>query len=470
MNKRHQKTSSTPSTASIISSSRFLEGLVQSRAALTSRDFQLPSNDSRVYQQISVLDTLEDEEIPKPQDIDIIYKSKLNHERTKRKIKKKQKILDELDVNETVGEEGTAQSIRSPVVKRGRSCESIRIHKGEDKLHIPNRPKLIGKDLEIDKQMTWNFNSRIEELEKVLKEKNLTLKAVELELQVKEEILNNQTQQLKSQKKIIELLQSKLKTAQIENNELENITMKYEISEQNRFLLVQDLGNANETIRKLQEKLENYELLKEDQNSQTIHELSSLILSRNSRKSFGNKLQEAFIAKFHSLENEREEAIEKYKETINKNITLLSELRSSDEFILYVSELLESGNIEEASFNLKNMQEFVNNRIESVQLEIEENEALLSAEQPVERSYCTSISYATNSRILSALESPVDRSKSIFNNILPDIDEKTDNSDILNQLEQKLELVEMKEHINATKDWLNYVQCQAAALEQFLDN
>lgn len=146
-------------------------------------------------------------------------------------------------------------------------------------------------------------------------------------------------------------------------------------------------------------------------------------MNTNTRRSFGNKIQEAFINKFHSLESELETSIEKFKESIIKNNKLLSEVRSSDEFFIYLSNLLESNRFEETKYEIKAMKEFIYNRIESTNLEIEQNEAILNFEEPVEKSYCSSI---TNSRIYSGISSPHEPSKSLQSNTqLPYIYEKS---------------------------------------------
>lgn len=154
MHKRHHKTPSTSTNSTATISNNFLDGLSRGRAAISIREIQTLKTENPLRQTLELISTFKKEDFLRTQPLELSSTSKLNQERLKRKIKKNQKAIDEIDVNDTVGEEGTAQIIRSPVVKRGSSCDIIRSFNDEDRPRSFNRNKISAREIEIDKQTT----------------------------------------------------------------------------------------------------------------------------------------------------------------------------------------------------------------------------------------------------------------------------------------------------------------------------
>lgn len=71
--------------------------------------------------------------------------------------------------------------------------------------------------------------------------------------------MKNLLKENKSQQKIISLFQSKLKTAEHESRELEILLDKYEISEQKRIKIENELEDAQKFTMDLLKKVSNYE-------------------------------------------------------------------------------------------------------------------------------------------------------------------------------------------------------------------
>ncbi|CAG9316001.1 unnamed protein product [Blepharisma stoltei] len=478
------------------SNNRFLQGLEKSRAALNGNNpiFVKPENQN--HTPLIFLNSLDSTTATKPQvesteaqalklkceeleEVNRILRSKLQEPN------RRQSVRDEADID-GVGEEGSAQVIHSPIVKRGKSTESPRkMVYGKTDMAAYNNSS-VAKQLLLDRERTSTRNG-LERWEEIASDyrSNGPLRdersVTEIEFRIKAEIIKNQELQIDTQKKEIASLEKQLDNANLELQEAEKLKTKIEILKQKKFNLNQDLLNANTLIKQLQDKIENYETSKFDPTSCTINQLSAMILSRRSdgRKknlSFGDKLEEAFWSKLKTLEAEKEDALEKIKTGLSKCIVALKELLSADENFLYILELLENGSYDIALDELRYKKTQVIDRMESTQFELTINENLMNSEELVERSYSTTLSCATPSCEPSPLCSPASRKnlgssvkmRVLMANLEREQEENKNLTQIVEDLQEKLETAEIKAELNSGRDWLSYMQCQAAAIENIL--
>jgi hypothetical protein len=253
------------------------------------------------------------------------------HSNSSSRIKKIQISLNSrnfLPEAESVGEEGTAQHIRSPIVKRGKSSSQ-----SMDILHpIP---------VEISTKKSYQ--------EKITA---LTVENTGLKQQV-----GFYKEQLKVYQKTISDMSTKYENAKGENLEME------------------------EKITQI--LIENRKILEE--NEKLINMLRFL---ESGQGSFANKefIQEALEAKILSIDQDRDEKAEKYKKILNKLISTLQEFINMQEWVLsLVTSPYPKQELNESEENLKNL-------VERLQVEIIYYQSQLSSEKVVEKSYCTSLS------------------------------------------------------------------------------
>ncbi|OMJ74809.1 hypothetical protein SteCoe_26188 [Stentor coeruleus] len=247
-------------------------------------------------------------------------------------IKKSEQVIRRkkisLDVD-TVGEEGTAQVIKSPIVKRGKSSNSS--------LDITNSGNLLPNNQNLVVEQEMSLSSKIEINH--LKQENIMLRSHIKILQLSITDL---------QKKLDESLkESSALTCQLEDLILDN---KKTLLENERLLSVISTLE-NDSFR----------------NSKTF-------------------LQDDLEAKILSLDKEKEEKKEQMLQILVKFMAYLNEFTSSDEWVL---NLLKSP---QPKKEIKKKEECMRNRVDRIQLEIASCQAQINAEKGLEKSYYTSLS------------------------------------------------------------------------------
>lgn len=247
-------------------------------------------------------------------------------------IKKSEQVIRRkkisLDVD-TVGEEGTAQIIRSPIVKRGKSSNSS--------LDITNNTHLLPNDQKLVVEQEMSLSSKIEINH--LKQENIMLRSHIKILQLSITDL---------QKKLDESLkESSALACQLEDLILDN---KKALLENDRLLSVISTLE-NDSFR----------------NSKTF-------------------LQDDLEAKILSLDKEKEEKKEQMQQILVKFMGYLNEFSSSDDWVL---NLLKSP---QPKKEIKKKEEYIHNRIDRIQLEIASCQTQINVEKGLEKSYYTSLS------------------------------------------------------------------------------
>lgn len=239
---------------------------------------------------------------------------------------RRKKIMVDVD---KVGEEGTAQIIRSPIVKRGKSSNSS--------LDISNSSHILQSDRKLIQEKDVSLSSKLEASH--LKQENLMLRSHVKILQLSINDL---------QKKLEEALkESSALVCHIEELIIENKKMHIE----------------NERLISMISTLENE--------------------SFRSSKAY---LQDDLEAKILSLDKEKEEKQEQIQQILIKFMAYLYEFSSSDEWVLGLL------GFPQPKKEIKNKAESLHNRIDRIQLEIASCQAQISAEKGIEKSYYTSLS------------------------------------------------------------------------------
>lgn len=253
-----------------------------------------------------------------------------NNSNSSSRIKKIQISLNyrnNLPETESVGEEGTAQHIRSPIVKRGKSSSQSMDILHPMNLELPN--KRCFKD---------------------------TVNQLSIENASLKEQIDFYKEQLKVYQKTISDMSTKYENSKAENLELE---------EKMTQILIENRKFAEEN-----EKL-----------------ITMFRFLESGHGSVGKEyVQEALEAKILSIDQDRDEKVEKYKKILNKFIASLQEFLNSQEWVLsLVSSPYPKKELQEAEENLKTL-------IERLQVEILYYQSQLNSEKVIEKSYCTSLS------------------------------------------------------------------------------
>ena len=228
-----------------------------------------------------------------------------------------------------VGEEGTAQIIRSPIVKRKKSSATS--------VDIANLDEFMGN------------NKKLEEIQGELHKIKLENASIKTESQ----ILRSQIQILKN---IIADLNKRLEDSKVETNQL--------ISRIN--------GIMHENSRILQE---NEKLMNR--------------MTRDNERSYSSiklYLQDDLEQKILSLDHEKEEKNELYQQVLMKYLSCLNEFSSSEEWILSLINSISPVT------ELKDCENLIKERLQRISMEIINCQSQMSAEKLVEKSYFTSIS------------------------------------------------------------------------------
>ena len=256
------------------------------------------------------------------------YKTNSNSSSSTKKIQISLNSRNFLPEAESVGEEGTAQHIRSPIVKRGKSSSQ-----SMDILHpIP-----------VDDSSKKSYKEKI------------------ILLSVENSGLKQQVEFYKEQLKVYQKTISDMST-KYENSKGENLELEQKITQ----ILIEN--------RKFS-----------DENEKLINMLRFL---ESGKGSFANKefIQEALEAKILSIDQDRDEKAEKYKKIMNKLIGTLQEFINMQEWVLsLVTSPYPKKELAESEDNLKGI-------IERLQVEIIYYQSQLSSEKVIEKSYCTSLS------------------------------------------------------------------------------
>jgi chromosome segregation ATPase len=223
-----------------------------------------------------------------------------------------------------VGEEGTAQLIRSPIVKRGKSSS----HSLEGLLPVPPQPSTAPQHTSL------SF------------------------LSIENASLRKQTDFLKDQLKVYQKTISEL-SSKYEGARAEALEMEEKVTK---------------TL------VENRKIVEE--NEQLIQMLRFLETDQPS-KGF---LQEALEAKILSIDQDRDEKIERYRRVLTKYISTLQEFLASQEWaVALVSSPYPKKELIDCEENIKS-------QIERLHAEIVYYQSQLNNERGLEKSYCTSIS------------------------------------------------------------------------------
>lgn len=446
--------------------SRFIQGFTKSKAALHNSDSISRSQDHYNQTPLIFLNSYETKDSDKL----------INSEKDPSNLKVKCEELEEINRNlrmklgvnnkkisqmvvpdSDVAEEGSAQCVHSPVVRRGKSGELIRGTSND--MNEPLKGTVVAKQLIFESNQylyqkldETSLNNRA--VEPSLKDEKY---ATELEFRVKAEIIKNQETQIQTQKKEIESLEKQLEKAIQDTKDNIVLKSKIEIMRQKKFILNQDLNNANNLIEKLQDKLDNYEVKNENPAKKALNELSYLILSKrpenHHHKTFSLE-EDALLTRMKSLEIQKEDLSEKYKGALYKSHVALSMLQQADEQALHVLELLEMGNFNRAHEDLSFRRNSIYNRLTSTQQELDINEEIMNSDEIIDRSFSTSLSFATNSRVATPLGSPQNGSRLRRNNT--NAEREMEENRYLNKkiedLEEKLEMAEIKAEVGANKD------------------
>jgi hypothetical protein len=228
-----------------------------------------------------------------------------------------------------VGEEGTAQLIRSPIVKRGKSTNSS--------IDLADKNAFMGT----------------EKLFKSIQDKLQTKTLENLSLKQEIQILNN---------KLLILL-STIADLNIKISHLE--TQSSEIEKKFNSLLIENKKTLEEN-----EKLSNM----------------LIMLVNDPRPSEQLDLHEDLEAKILSLDKEKDEKHEQYQQILLKYLGCLHEFAAAEDWVLSIIRI--PFPIDE----LIDCEEMVKERIERIQAEISYCQYLMSCEKTVEKSYYTSVS------------------------------------------------------------------------------
>jgi chromosome segregation ATPase len=220
---------------------------------------------------------------------------------------------------ETVGEEGTAQVIRSPIVKRGKSMS----HSMETLQASTPMPKQEDKN---------------------------PLKKLEQDISALKQQLNSKQNQIQIYQKTISDLSLKFENSKAE-------LLDYQERSSNLIMENKKLKDENETLAKALKFLEHPK----------------------------DGLQEVLEAKILSIDQDRDEKIEKYNSILTKYISNLHEFLASQEWILsLVSSPYPKKEIQDNKENIFSC-------FEKLQSEIFYYQSLLSCDKTFEKSYYTSI-------------------------------------------------------------------------------
>ena len=280
------------------------------------------------------------------------------------KISKNKNISLDLD---NVGEEGTAQHIRSPIFKRGKSSQSILKLIGNSK----------GRDTDTVKSESKRFDTFTEIYKKLDKLKETDKEITEIKTKFEHTKLENH-----SLKQEILILKSQIKNFQ---RIIVEMTKKTDFIQKER-------DRLEDTITEL--IIDNRELIKENE------KLTSLMGNWENDKSIpSNKLylQDDLEQKILSLDREKDEKSEQYQQLITKFVSYLQEFCTSEEWVLNLA------NSKLPKQEILECEEIINDRIVRIKSEINYCQSLIYAEKLIEKSYFTSMS---SSMIPSPINSP----------------------------------------------------------------
>lgn len=266
------------------------------------------------------------------------YNEKLMNLNCKPKIGKKLS----LDL-ENVGEEGTAQHIRSPIVKRGKSSADLSLVFGEDRKKKGNIDVKIGDFEGIFERLGKSNEAKTE---KKIKLENVSLKQ-------ENNILKGQ---VKSFQKIV---------AEV-NRKLESLQKEHKVTEKK---LVEALAKTQEVAE------ENKKLL----GILMVYESEKYIASKNC-------LQDDLEQKILSLDREKDEKTDQFFQLLLRSTTFLQEFLTCEEWVLSLSES------QSAKQEILENEELINDRIFRIKVELNNYHSLLTSERVFEKSYFTSIS------------------------------------------------------------------------------
>ncbi|CAG9312318.1 unnamed protein product [Blepharisma stoltei] len=441
------------------SSKRFIDGLNNSRAALKKvSQFKLQLKSEISSSSLSLWDTAN------PSQPQICYEnSKIPSKKT------------EVETRfESVGEEGTAQVVHSPVVRRGKSadygyCSPINFSL------IPETLEKNKKRIEChNKTMSRviNYQSKFDELEelktsrekiiKLMDEKNqvefellkvsMLMRDTELNCKAKDAEIENLKKSLQnfdqnSAKVNLELKLAKesfngyIKEINALHKEVLEVKTKLEIVEMEKLNLKQDLQNANEENCNLKEKIRKVEHLSLEKNEQkAIKNLSNIILSkeRNDHRAMTIAPEcKDLEAKLKTAETDCEQFKNRYYNT-------LETLKSTGEWILDIIDLIHYGNSKSA------IEEFLR-----TSGGFEEQMKIISQE-------LTNINGPLLENSPMQLKSPVLANNQEVKTLKLQLShEKADKK----ELEETMRIIQ--ENINST-DLLSYLQAQASVIEECL--
>ncbi|CAG9331610.1 unnamed protein product [Blepharisma stoltei] len=450
------------------SSKRFLDGLNNGRAALhefSDLKKQLKSDSSS--------------------HLLFLYNTADPHQIYYENIKNHYKRRTEENDFESVGEEGTAQIIHSPVVKRGKSVDCGNNNENNSS-HVPEtlqkyRKRIEGQNKNMGKIM--NFKNKFEELEelKILREKNTKIMdeknkieielvkvsklAKEFEMRCREKEIEigslRKSLELYDQNSIKVNLELKLakesligytKEINALHKEVLEVKAKLECVEIEKFNLRQDLDNANEENRSLKETIKNIENASLAKNEQkAIKNLSNIILSKERND---NRVK-ALVPDNKDLESKLKVAEADRDQFKIRYYTTLETLKATDEWILGIIELIHYGNSRTA------IEEFLRTQTDFEEQIKSTNQELLGFNEPSsDRSYSSPLSK-------TSLQSPVlsydQELKSLTLQLLHEKEAKK-------ELEDTLKIFQENSEKSQISNILAYLQCQASVIEECLQS